>query len=179
MGDEGMTRECHRSSDVAAAASAGELSSGADSDLGRHLAECEACRDLALVITALRGERDRVRREVPAPSAGLVWWRAELRERQEAERRAAAPVTLVHAAAFVAVLVVAVVSFSAFAHWAWAAPLTDFLPTLPTLPTFPTWSEAAQAVADVSPVLRWALALGATAWLILGPVALYLTLRRD
>jgi len=36
-----------------------------------------------------------------------------------------------------------------------------------------------QSLADVSPVLRWALALGATAWLILGPVALYLTLRRD
>lgn len=171
-----MTRECVRSSDVAAAASAGELSSAADSDLRRHLAECEACRDLAIVISALRGERDRVRREAPAPSAGLVWWRAELRERQEAERRAAAPVTLVHAVAFVAVLAAAIVSFSAFAHWAWAAPLTDFLPTLPT---FPTWSEAAQAVADVSPVLRWALALGATAWLILGPVALYLTLRRD
>jgi predicted anti-sigma-YlaC factor YlaD len=168
-----MIRECHRSSDVAAAASAGELSSAADSELRRHLAECEACRDLALVVTALRGERDRVRREAPAPSAGLVWWRAELRERQEAERRAAAPVTLVHAAAFIAVLVVAVVSFSTFAHLPWAASLADFLPTLPT------WSEAAQSVADVSPILRWALALGATAWLILGPVALYLTLRRD
>ena len=168
-----MSRECHRSSDVAAAASAGELSSAADSELRRHLAECEACHDLALVISALRGERDRARRLAPAPSAGLVWWRAELRERQEAERRAAAPVTLVHAAAFIAVLVVAVVSFSTFASWAWATSLTDFLPSMPT------WSEAAQAVADVSPVLRWALALGATAWLILGPVALYFTLRRD
>jgi predicted anti-sigma-YlaC factor YlaD len=168
-----MTRECHRSSDVAAAASAGELASAADSELRRHLAECEACRDLALVVTALRGERDRVRREAPAPSAGLVWWRAELRERQEAERRAAAPVTLVHAAAFIAVLIVAVVSFSSFAHLPWAAGLADFLPAIPT------WSGMAQSLADVSPVLRWALALGATAWLILGPVALYFTLRRD
>lgn len=165
-----MTRECHRSSDVAAAAIAGELSHAADTELRRHLAECEACRDLALVVSALRGERDRVRREAPAPSAGLVWWRAALRERQEAERRAVAPVTLVHAAAFIAVLAVAVVSFSTFAHLPWTAWLADFLPT---------WSGTSQALADVSPVLRWALALGATAWLILGPVALYLTLRRD
>jgi predicted anti-sigma-YlaC factor YlaD len=168
-----MTRECERSSDVVAAAIAGELSHAADTELRRHLAECEACRDLALVVSALRGERDRVRRVAPAPSAGLVWWRAELRERQEAERRAAAPVTLVHAAAFIAVLAIAVVSFSTFAHLPWTAWLADFLPTLPT------WSETSQALADLSPVLRWALALGATAWLILGPVALYLTLRRD
>ncbi len=168
-----MRRECTRSSDVAAAASAGELSSAADSELRRHLAECEACRDLALVVTALRGERDRVRREAPAPSAGLVWWRAELRERQEAERRAAAPVTLIHAAAFIAVLAVAIVSISTLVHWVGPASLTDWLPTLPT------WSEASASLADLSPILRWALALGATAWLILGPVALYLTLRRD
>ena len=168
-----MTRECDRSADVVAAAIAGELSHATDTELRRHLAECESCRDLALVVSALRGERDRARREAPAPSAGLVWWRAELRERQEAARRAEAPVTLVHAAALVAVLVVAVVSFSVFARWAGTAPLTDFLPTLPT------WSEASQSLAGVSPVLRWAFGLGATAWLILGPVALYLTLRRD
>ena len=123
-----MTRECHRSSDVVAAAIAGELSPATDSELRRHLAECEACRDLALVVSALRGERDRIRREAPAPSAGLVWWRAQLRERQEAERRAAAPVTLVHAAAFIAVLAVAAVSFSTFAHLPWTASLADFLP---------------------------------------------------
>ncbi len=168
-----MTRECLRSTEVVAAAINGELSPATDSELRRHLAECEACRDLALVVTDLRGERDRIRREAPAPSAGLVWWRAQLRERQEAERRAAAPVTLVHAAAFIAVLVLAAVSFSTFAHLPWAASPADFLPTLPT------WSETLQSLADVSPVLRWALALGATAWLILGPVALYLTLRRD
>jgi len=168
-----MIRECPRSSDVIAAATAGELSHAADGELRGHLAECEACRDMALVVTAMRGERNRARREAPAPSAGLVWWRAELRERQEAERRAAAPVTLVHAAAFIAVLVVAVVSFSTFAHLPWAASLADLLPSLPT------WSETTQSLADVSPTLRWALALGATAWLILGPVALYFTLRRD
>jgi anti-sigma factor RsiW len=168
-----MTRECLRSSDVVAAAVAGELSHAAGSELRQHLAECEACRDLALVVSALRGERDRARRDAPAPSAGLVWWRAQLRERQDAERRAAAPVTLVHSAAFVAVLVVAVVSFSTFARWVGSASLSDVLPALPT------WSQTSQLLADLSPVLRWALALGATAWLILGPVALYLTLRRD
>lgn len=168
-----MTRECDRSGDVVAAAMAGELSSAADTELRRHLAGCESCRDLALVVSTLRVERDRSRRQAPAPSAGLVWWRAELRERQEAARRAAAPVTLVHAAALVAVLVVAVVSFSTFAHWAWAAPLTDFLPAIPT------WAETTQSLADLSPALRWALALGATAWLIAAPVAVYLTLRRD
>jgi predicted anti-sigma-YlaC factor YlaD len=152
---------------------AGELSHAVDSELRHHLSECESCRDLALVVSALRGERNRSRREAPAPSAGLVWWRAELRERQQAARRAAAPVTLVHAAALVAVLVLAVVSFSTVAGWAWTASLTDFLPTLPT------WTETSRALAELSPALRSALALGATGWLILGPVALYLAIRRD
>lgn len=167
-----MTRECSRSADVAAAASAGtlDLSGGA---LGEHVSACASCRDLALVVAALREERDRSRRQAPVPSAGLVWWRAQLRERREAARRAAAPVTLVHAATLVGFVVLAVVLVSAASRWAGQPALID------SLPAIPSWGDTSASLADAFPVLRYGLALGATAWLILGPVALYFAFRRD
>jgi len=168
-----MTRECDRAGEVAAEVLAGGFRPDGDSDLRRHVAACESCGDLVLVMSALRSERDRIRREVAVPSAGLVWWRAQLRERQEAVRRAAAPVTAVHAAALVAVIVLAAILVSTVARWAGMPPLSAFVPTLPS------WAETTQSLADASPLLRYGLALGVAAWLLLGPVAIYLALRRE
>jgi hypothetical protein len=168
-----MMRECTRSGDVAAAVAAGEFSRGGDGDLHQHVAACDACRDLVLDMSALRAERARVRRDAPMPSAGLVWWRAQLRERQQAARQAAAPVAAVHAAALVGAVVLAAVLVAAVARWAGLAAVTDLIPTMPS------WGETSKSVTDASPLIRYGLALGASAWLILGPVALYFALRRE
>lgn len=167
-----MRRECDRSADVAAAAIGGDLLREADEDLQRHVAECESCHDLVLVMSALRAERDAARRAAVVPSAGLVWWRAQLRQRQEAARKAAAPVTLVHAASLAAVL-----AFAAFLVWTAAGRLFVPGPDL-GLPSLSTLASASAAV-TASPAWRYGLIAGVTTWLILGPVALYLALRRE
>jgi hypothetical protein len=168
-----MTRECERSADVLAALSAGPPPDWSNDELRFHADACESCRDMVAVVSALRAERDHVRRSAKVPSAGLIWWRAQLRARQQAAIQASAPVTFVHAAALVAAVVLAVVLVSSVARWAGLPAVADFIPAMPS------WSEASEPLTSEFPLVRYGLMLGATAWLILGPVALYFAFRRD
>ena len=168
-----MKRECVRAAEVLAAATAGPVSQLSDEALLRHAETCESCREMVTVVSALRAERDRLRRAAAVPSAGLVWWRAQLRARQQATLKAAAPVTAAHAAALIAAVVLAVVLVSTLARSVGMPSLTEFLPTMPS------FVDASQSLSSEFPLLRYSLLLGATTWLILGPVALYFALRRD
>jgi predicted anti-sigma-YlaC factor YlaD len=168
-----MKRECVRAADVLAAMTAGPEPRLSSEELRQHADTCESCRELVTVVSALRAERDRLRRSTTVPSAGFVWWRAQLRARQQAALKATAPVTAVHAAALVAAIVLAGVLVSVVARSVGTASLAAWIPTMPS------WAEASQSLAIESPILRYGLMLGATAWLILGPVALYFAFRRD
>ncbi len=101
---------CHRESQTVAAAHSGEWSL----ELRAHLARCQACADAVLVAEFLRAEQ-RIA-ELPAPpSAGQVWWKAQIRARHQDAERALEPVRLVQriaagcvlAALFVLILVYA------------------------------------------------------------------------
>ncbi len=168
-----MRRECVRAADVLAAMTAGPMSRLTDDELLGHAETCDSCREMVTVVSAFRAERDRLRRTAAVPSAGLVWWRAQLHARRQAALKAAAPVTAVHAAAIVAVGVLAVVLVSSVASFVGTASLFGFMSSTPS------WADAPRALATEFPVLRYGLMLGATAWLILGPVALYFAFRRE
>lgn len=168
-----MRRECGRAADLLAAATGSPVPQLQDEELLKHAEACESCREMMTVVLALRAERDRLRRAAAVPSAGFVWWRAQLRARQQAALKAAAPVTFVHAAALVAVVVLAVVLASATAR-------TFGMPTFAHyVPAVPSWADLSGAIAIESPLLRYGLMLGGSAWLILGPVALYFALRKE
>ena len=168
-----MKRECVRSADVLAAMTAAPVPVLSNEELRQHADACESCREMVTVVGALRAERDRLRRSTTVPSAGLVWWRAQLRQRQQAALRATAPVTAVHAAAIVAAVVLAVVRATSVAPFVGMPSLSGWIPQVPS------WVEAPPTLTTDFPMLRYGLMLGATAWLILGPVALYFALRRD
>jgi hypothetical protein len=53
----------------------------------------------AIVAEAIAAEAALARREAAPPSSGIVWWRAQMRARQEAARAADRPITIVHALA--------------------------------------------------------------------------------
>jgi hypothetical protein len=174
-----MRRECARSAEVAAEVAAGCGASlracGAEGggELGHHVSVCPTCADLVMVMSSLRSEWDRSRRTAPVPSAGLVWWRAQLRQRQSAARAAAAPVTVLHAITLAVALVFAV-------FLAWTVARTVGMPAALGLPALPAWTAAPGPDAGGAPALvRYGVILAATAWLILAPVALYFALRRD
>ena len=53
-----------------------------------HVASCSSCRELRTVAGTLLDDRARAMMEAPVPSAGTMWWRMRVRQRQETEATA-------------------------------------------------------------------------------------------
>ncbi len=79
----------------------------AGAELAAHVAGCAICRDVIAVASAMREDHDAAYQEATIPSSGQMWWRAEMRARQEAIRDASRPVTIAQAVAAAFVLAVA------------------------------------------------------------------------
>jgi hypothetical protein len=56
----------------------------------------------AIVAEAIAAEAALARTEAAPPSSAIVWWRAQMRARQEAARTAERPITIVHGVAIAA-----------------------------------------------------------------------------
>lgn len=159
---------CGREADTIRAARGERPGPDVDLELAAHLAGCPGCAEIAWMAEALRAERDAACVEAHPPSAGAVWWRAQRRAREEAARRAARPIALVHAIALgcTAAAAVAFLGFglgnfgSLFSEWAAAI----------SWPALPAASTAVAALAN----LPLGLVLALTAALVLAPVAVYL-----
>ena len=122
-------------------------------DLATHLAECDTCAELVASRLIADVQAEDVQ-GANVPSAGQVWWRAQVRARAEARRAAERPMHITQA-----------VAGALAAGIGWAAPWikqTAF------------W---AQATVPTELGFAWWLAIGA--WLILAPVALYLVFARE
>ena len=137
-----------------------------DQPLVDHIADCQTCAEIAALATTFREERDVAFANARPPAAGVIWWRAERRAREEAARKAASPVSFVHAiaigcaaAALVAILGLGLDSVPAnlIGWWrslAWPGPPVDAM------------------VAALSTLPLGVLVLMATT-LLLAPIALY------
>ncbi len=162
--------ECPRESDVLAAVAAGRWPERCG-ELRDHVERCPVCADVVLVAQALRESHDEAWERARVPSAGHVWWRAEVRARQEAAAAAGRPITVLQAlgaaAALVAALVLAGLQLPAL-RAEYAGLLSAALP----------WFSSSEGLAAVVKVaaqpLLLALVLGL--WLLLAPVLVYLLL---
>ena len=152
--------ECPRESDVLDALASQRWPQRVETELVDHVAACQVCQDVLVVAAAMRDDRDAAWQEASLPSSGQVWWRAEMRARQEAIREASRPITVAYAVAALAAFVVVAVA----AWFAW--PVThDFVASLASTP---------KSTLDSPLTLPLMLAVGA--FLIVAPVALYLVL---
>jgi len=162
-----MKLECGREQDVLDALSAGRWPDRCNADLRAHVASCHLCTDLAEVATALLEDHDSAWREARVPPSGVVWWRAQLRAREEAARAAGRPLAFIQgvAASFAVWLVVALLRALPSGYlstWrAWGAAAIPYV-------TF-TMPDVARLTAAVP--LGVLLILGA--WLLLAPIAIY------
>lgn len=172
-----MTRKtCDREQDVLDAVASRRWPGRAGEDLSEHVASCRLCADLACVVEALLndGELDAPVRELPP--ASLVWWRAQLRAREEAARAALRPIRTVQAAALacagVLVIGAAIVGLPVVTG-AVSTALGHAIAAISRLD--------AQAAADaaMSPLANRGVQIAAGAWLILAPVAAYLAFSRE
>ncbi len=159
--------ECARESEILDEIAAGRWPEAAPDALTTHAASCPVCADLALAASALHGDGAVARLEPAAlPSAGQVWWRAELRARHEAVQLAQRPVLAVQVVAavvFIAALVTGVRNLAPDA-WAWVVRMAS--------------AARSGGVATMDP---WTLALVLSVglWLVLGPIAVVMVLRAD
>ncbi len=94
-----MTCECDREDDVLDALAAERWPERCDEDLRTHVNACAVCADLAEVAAALLDDREAAWREARVPPAGVVWWRAQLRAREEAARAAGRPLAFIQGVA--------------------------------------------------------------------------------
>jgi hypothetical protein len=102
--------QCQHEAQVARVARSGEW----DQQLRAHVAQCKGCAEVALVAEFLRQE-PRAAEFALLPSAGQVWWRAQIRARQADAERALQPVRWVQRFATVCVLIGALLLIGRYA----------------------------------------------------------------
>lgn len=76
-------------------------------ELAAHVRECRACADLALVTEAFRRARANAAGPRIMGAPGLLWWRAQLRQREAAMIRIAKPILAAQIFALAVILAVA------------------------------------------------------------------------
>ena len=158
-----MNIECPRESDVLDALASARWPNRIDRELADHVASCVICQDVITVASAIQTDHDSAWREANVPSSGQMWWRAEMRARQDAIRDASRPVTVAQGMAVLFALVVVAVG----GWFAW--------PSIYGLFSALSTGDAQSATAFSSPLfIRMAIAMGA--FLIVAPLAIYVVL---
>ena len=141
--------ECGHEGDLVAAVTSGRWPSAVDQRLRDHVASCAVCAEVLQVAEAMTAIEQEALADTRLPSAGQVWWRAQVRARHDAATVAARPVMIAQAVGGAAALglVAAVVS------WQWPAIST--------------------AAVDLG-LIAW---LGVATAAVLGPLAIYAAVR--
>lgn len=158
---------CEREQDVLDAVSSGRWPARCDEELRVHVDACVLCSDLAKVAAAVIGDRDAAGSQARIPSAGIVWWRVQLRAREEAARAAGRPLAFIQGvAASVALwLIVSLVRALPVEYVSgWRTWVSSALPSV----TF-TMADLARITATVPLVVFILVGV----WLVLAPVAIY------
>jgi hypothetical protein len=142
---------------------AGRWPAASPSELRAHVETCPVCADVALVAAEMRAADGAPTAPVRLPSAGQVWWRAELRARQEKAQLAQRPLLAVQVVA----AVVALLGFATALRW--------FAPN--------AWSwvthTAGAALTQEAGTWSLLLILGVGFWVVVAPVAVYMVVRAD
>ena len=150
-------------------------------ELVAHAAECQVCRDLVSVVSAFEMEHDQAGEPYRPPDATVVWVRAQMRARLEAERLAARPITFAQAIGLATAVGVVGAVFGATASWFQAPVAAAWTSTWTSVKALATIQPPALPSALVSLFATHGVLLAgaAIACLVLAPVAVYLTVRED
>ncbi|MCX6550127.1 MAG: hypothetical protein NTY02_03800 [Acidobacteria bacterium] len=143
-------RLCEHEPDILTAAVAGrQQPAGALA----HLASCPSCRDAVATAAWMQRMADGSGDGHALPDPAVIWWKAQLLRRWEAERRAVAPIERMHWVELVAGLA----SFGVFLVWQWSG-LVNVLSLLNPLSLA---ARSASASSATSPLVL-VLVLGGT-----------------
>jgi hypothetical protein len=118
-----MKTQCQREEEVIRARKEGLLAGEAKSAtvnvaaLREHVAACNVCQEVLFIAELFERYQSELAAQTHLPEADLVWWKAQLRARREAVRRAEAPVVMAERVAWI----VGALSATALAAWQWPA----------------------------------------------------------
>ena len=118
--------------------------------------DCPECGPLVALAEEIRREFEQTRQHARVPTPEIVWWRAQMRAREEAARAAARPILFTQALAVAALigLLVSIVGRLTLPVMSWTG-MPDLASRLPLV------------------------AIAAVCWLIVAPAALYFAFSRD
>jgi hypothetical protein len=140
---------CDREQEVVDALRSGRWTSAWGDELRQHAEDCAVCGEVAFAAQEFQREAELARTELQhpgtrLPSAGLVWWKAQLAARRAAEQRAAAPMVLVERVA----IVLGVLAALGLGIWKWSIVVwifrTGTLSSTPHYAAIPDYSFAGQ-----------------------------------
>jgi hypothetical protein len=97
--------DCCHEDDVLDALTSGRWPARADDALRAHVASCAVCGDIVAVAGAILEGRDDTVTDMRIPSSAVMWWRAQMRARQEAAREASRPIAVAQFVAAVSAIV--------------------------------------------------------------------------
>lgn len=109
--------DCLREAEVAEAVACGQWPQACPADLRDHVAVCPVCAEVVAVMEPLLYEKARAWQEASVPAAHVVWWRAQIRARAEAQRTVAQPMSFAQAAAAVSVVALMLAMMPDFVEW--------------------------------------------------------------
>lgn len=99
---------CIRERELAELLHRGHWPQACSAEFRAHVAQCRSCSDLALVAESFQAMRRQAASGSPTMFSGALWWRAQLRRRNQAVERIAKPIVGAHLFAFAVVLCLAV-----------------------------------------------------------------------
>jgi hypothetical protein len=140
---------CEREPEMLAAAGSG----GESADTRAHLASCARCREAVAVSAWMRRMANTSGESHALPDPGVLWWKAQLVRRWQAEREASAPVDAMHRAE----LWVGLLSLIGMIVWQG--------------PGLVRWLTGAAPALDAVTVARWTTVFDSPAALMAVPVA--------
>ena len=169
--------QCDREQEVVDALRSGRWANAWGDEIRQHAEHCAVCAEVAFAALAFQHEVELASTELQEPgprlpSAGLVWWKAQLAARRAAEQRAAAPMVWVGRAACVlgtlAALGLAVWKWPLIASWLFRSGTSANAPRYTTAPEYSFTGDLLHWLARV-----WS---SQSASLLLATAAAFLTL---
>jgi hypothetical protein len=163
--------ECCREQDVLDALSGERWPERVPEELRLHAAGCAICTDLIAAVQPILADRRDLSGEGHIPSSGVMWWRAQMRARQEAAREAARPITIAQIVGFACVAALAAVAI------AWVSPVMRTWVVESTL----SLAAAVGAMEMRGPFVSqgWVVLLVVCVWLVMAPLAIYFAVAED
>ena len=171
--------ECAREGDVLEALQASGSLEQCGADLRSHVAGCRPCAALVEIVQALTDEHHAATTEASVPPSAVVWWRAQMRARQEWTAAAMRPITIVQALTLACApgLLAAAIGFVSPTFRSWLAAAAKAASRVQSIGLQGlAWSElqALPGAMTLGPVTIAAV-VAITALALLAPLALYLS----